>query len=1137
MTQLPTGTVTFLFTDIEGSTQRWDEFPDAMRAALERHDALMRAAVEANAGQVFKTVGDAFCAAFATARAGLAAAIDAQRSIATEDWSRFGEGFPPILVRMGLHTGEATERGGDYFGQPVNRVARIEAAGHGGQVLLSGVAAVIVREHLPEGASLQDWGEHRLKDLRHTEHIFQLRGPGLPEVDTPPATAEALHPRDRVRVAEARSGSGGDAASPPREAGRIWASLEAALRSDAGEAITLTPAEATELARHKSADLREYRLGRVAEWSQPRYRLDGRFVGLTLLIDQGEEAVQGRWQAAEERYEDLGDLLAATPDPAIVVLGPPGGGKSTLLRRLELDTAIAGLRGEDGAEGRVTFFISLNIYKAAEPGQPVPSPAKWLSVQWNTRNPDLPALDDLLAEGRVTLMLDALNEMPSAGEKEFRERVQLWKAWLQQLAATCPGNRVIFSCRSLDYSQSLSTPDLRVPQVRIEPLTDDQVRDFLAVYSPGRWREIWAALEGSPQLEVLRSPYFLALLVEQVEATGDMPAGRAALFTGFVRQALRREVERGSPLFEPGELLESRDLRRIAKWQWKGPYDLPDRGKLVPKLAALAHAMQQVRDDAGGSQVRVDFDDALDLIDDPADEAIVQAGEALSVLDEDEAAGDLMYIHQLVQEYFAARELAREPDPELVRVECRAAEISPAVDEVIDSLDPADPLPPPSGTGWEETTILAAAMAEDPPSFLRGVMETNLALAGRAASQPDLMPLLPADLLDDLRWALVHRSRDPEADLRNRIACGYAVGDLGDPRLERRHGPHGEYLLPPLVEIPGGVYPIGGDEPIVWAANGLSGVTSAHIPRHRVEVAGFQIGQYLVTNAEWRCFMEAGGYEDERWWETADAKCWQRGELANEGAKWGNRLWRKRFVDDPALFAQMADEGRFPSAEALERWRGWMDLDDEDFEAALDVQWQAKRETEPAFWRDGRLNHPTQPVVGVCWYEARAYCNWLAAQSGLDVRLPTEVEWEAAAGGIEGQRYPWGEGEEWTRANTNETRIKRTTPVGVFPEGDSLERVADLGGNAAEWTMSLFGEVHEDDIEATDFPYPYELSDGREDPEAGPGVRRVLRGGGWSLDRQDARAVYRTRGRPYHRNNESGLRVVVSASPVPSNEG
>ena len=112
MTSLPTGTVTFLFTDIEGSTERWDKFPNAMRAALARHDALLRTSVESHAGQVFKTVGDAICAAFPTAPDALAGALAAQRALANEDWSSFAsEGaddagsFPPLTVRMGLHTG------------------------------------------------------------------------------------------------------------------------------------------------------------------------------------------------------------------------------------------------------------------------------------------------------------------------------------------------------------------------------------------------------------------------------------------------------------------------------------------------------------------------------------------------------------------------------------------------------------------------------------------------------------------------------------------------------------------------------------------------------------------------------------------------------------------------------------------------------------------------------------------------------------------------------------------------------------------------------------------------------------------------------------------------------------------------
>ncbi len=160
---LPTGTVTLLFTDIQGSTENWERFPDAMRAALERHDVLLRQAIERQDGYVFKTVGDAFCAAFSTAESGVLAALEAQRAIFAEDWTRFDPAFPAVRVRMGLHTGVAQERGGDYFGRPVNRCARLEAAANGGQVVLSQATQTLVRESLPPGCSLRDCGEHRLK--------------------------------------------------------------------------------------------------------------------------------------------------------------------------------------------------------------------------------------------------------------------------------------------------------------------------------------------------------------------------------------------------------------------------------------------------------------------------------------------------------------------------------------------------------------------------------------------------------------------------------------------------------------------------------------------------------------------------------------------------------------------------------------------------------------------------------------------------------------------------------------------------------------------------------------------------------------------------------------------------------------
>lgn len=178
----PHGTVTFLFTDIEGSSQLWEQHPAAMQAALARHDSLLRNIIAAHGGHVFKTTGDGLHAAFAHASDSVAASLACQQAVVRETWT----GLPrPLTVRMGLHTGEAELREGDYFGSTMNRAARMLSIAGGGQTLLSSATAELVRDQLPPGAALHPLGEHRLKDLIRPEHIFQLNAPGLPAAFPP----------------------------------------------------------------------------------------------------------------------------------------------------------------------------------------------------------------------------------------------------------------------------------------------------------------------------------------------------------------------------------------------------------------------------------------------------------------------------------------------------------------------------------------------------------------------------------------------------------------------------------------------------------------------------------------------------------------------------------------------------------------------------------------------------------------------------------------------------------------------------------------------------------------------------------------------------------------------------------------
>jgi class 3 adenylate cyclase len=183
----PTGTIAFLFTDIEGSSQRWESFGVAMDGAVKEHERLLRGVFGSHGGYVFKTVGDEFCVAFARAADALAAAVDAQRALDAVDFSAVGG----LHVRMGVHAGEAAERDGDYFGPTVNTVARLSALAYGGQIVLSGVAREAMGDELPDGLSLVDLGRHRLRDVAAIAQVWQVAGDGL-RAEFPPLRSAGI---------------------------------------------------------------------------------------------------------------------------------------------------------------------------------------------------------------------------------------------------------------------------------------------------------------------------------------------------------------------------------------------------------------------------------------------------------------------------------------------------------------------------------------------------------------------------------------------------------------------------------------------------------------------------------------------------------------------------------------------------------------------------------------------------------------------------------------------------------------------------------------------------------------------------------------------------------------------------------
>jgi formylglycine-generating enzyme required for sulfatase activity len=798
----------------------------------------------------------------------------------------------------------------------------------------------------------------------------------------------------------------------------------------------------------------------------------------------------GARQVQRIPLDDVRDALAK--HPTLVLLGAPGAGKTTTLQKLALDEATQRLAG---APARVPLYLPLAAFRGYA------TPLDFVQAHWRFArgNADL---TDALARGQLLLLIDALNEMPFDDDKDYRAKVETWR----EFGGAHPGNQILFTCRSRDYSEKLG-----LHEVEIAKLDAPRIREFLAKYVPEQAENAWRKIEPSPLLELVSNPYYLSILAYLIRIRAAFPSNRADLFESFVAHRLNFESAKHADWLGDDVMREALSL-------------------LAESLQPLGETTRLPRPEMA-ARVPAQIEMPRGMIATPPSQ-VIAFGVAATLLDvekQNEVEHVRFYHHQL-QEYFAARALLKRwRAGEDVSARWQMPRLQTEMPDP-GKLGDWEPLPPPPTTRWEEPTIVAAGLCQDCAAFVAAVRAVNPVLAARCLTESGIAA--QDEVKRQTQDALLREMSDLRVHLRYRIAAGDALGNLGDPRWQELDANGTRVLVPPFVEIPAGKFQMGTGtwEAIQLARRGLTWVTN-ELPRHAVDVPAFYLAQFPVTNAEYACFIHAGGYADEKYWQTEAARQWLRGEGESGALKQVLEIWRA-IKQNPKQLEQLRRAG--VSAREVSQWEQLAQMDEEEVRAALSKPLVERRRDQPAFWDDLTANNPSQPVVGVTWFEARAYCAWLTEQlrmargelriansaqsiaipnSQLVIRLPTEAEWEKSARGTRGWKYPWGNRWDAERANTDESHTLRATPVGIYPNGATPDKIFDLAGNVWEWTSTRFAK------------YPYR-NDDRENP-AGEDAR-VVRGGSFGNLENNVRCAFRSGNLPVHYGRYLGVRVVLS---------
>jgi formylglycine-generating enzyme required for sulfatase activity len=707
---------------------------------------------------------------------------------------------------------------------------------------------------------------------------------------------------------------------------------------------------------------------------------------LARFLSQGDLAEYHEWIPFEKeiRRAKLKTLREGVDKhPCLILLGDPGSGKTTALENLAYQFA--------GEPDKLPLLLYLNEF------MPEMSLEEFIVQGWaGSREanywgaPELAAnLEGYLADGRLFLLFDALNEMP---REKYHDHVHALRRFIDRWAAR--GNRFVVTCRVLDYGDDLTG----LQRVEVQPFNDDQIQALLRkILPPDKWESLWQILTGTQDkqrrlLEMARNPFMLNMMIYVFAVDSKLSQNRAGLMSCFTRLLLERTRFK----FPRGEWLDA-DVQHEALSALA--FEIQARsgfGTLV-KTEHLKAVMPH----------QVQLDPKWPPIPSPPDRVLALAA-AGNIITMPADRSSVRFYHQLLQEYFAACEM-RKRAPGTLADYWRWPWLETEMPPWARPAGNYDPLPPPPQTGWEETTILAAGLApERDDQLVRALASVNPVLAGRCLSEGQ------AKVDRSVRQAVVDALRDalarPEVALRVRIAAGEVLGYLGAP---------------------------GPDESVVVPA-GSTLMGEGH-ERHRLFLPAYRFGKYPVTNSEYARFIEAGGYRDRRWWTEA----------------------------------------------------GWAKI--------------GQQQGQPWLWSDARFNKPSQPVVGVSWYECVAYCRWLSAEAGRPYRLPTEAEWEKGARGTNGQQYPWGHQFEAGRLNASEGEqvVNGITPVGIYPTGVSPNGAFDCAGNVWEWCATKAANSRLK-------PYPYAVTEDEWTDDYLEGAdMRALRGGAWDYNRNYARCAYR----------------------------